>query len=73
MVGWIRIPVIKNDPQKISIFLSVGCSLSRAGGVSCGFDVLHGGLGISTEYWNFDQNNMDFLAVKFYNFWSSNS
>ncbi len=72
----IRIQEGKNDPQKykkvkISCLKSAECSLLRAEGFSCSFDVLFGGLGISKSQFLIKKYQIFFQLWIFFNFWSS--
>jgi hypothetical protein len=58
--------------SRIFMFLITGCSLLRAEGFSCSLGVLYGGLGISKLQFLIKKIDIKFLAINFFNFWSSN-
>jgi hypothetical protein len=58
--------------SKICMFLSTGCSLLRAEGLSCSLGVLYGGLGISKLQFLIKKIENNFQLQIFFNFRSSN-
>jgi hypothetical protein len=52
--------------SRIFMFLSTGCSLSRAEGFSCSLGVLYGGLGISKLQFLIKNIEIKFPAIKFF-------
>ncbi len=78
----IRIQIVDPDPapggqkwptkiektSRIFMFLSTGCSLSRAEGFSCSLGVLYGGLGISRLQFLIKKIEIKFPAMNFFQF-----
>ncbi len=59
--------------SRIFMFLSTGCSLTRAEGFSCSLGVLYGGLEINKLQFLIKKIEIKFPAINFFfNFWSSN-